>query len=86
MSESSEVAVDLATALHARPAGMLARAAARYDAEILLDHEGTTVRPTGVLAVMGLGATAGSRLVIRASGPDAAQATEALARILSESE
>ncbi|MGW3667072.1 HPr family phosphocarrier protein [Streptomyces sp. NPDC005141] len=72
--------------LHARPAGQLARAAARFTSAIQLEHSGRTVNPTGVLAVMGLGATAGSTVTVRAEGPDAKQAVKTLTDILATAE
>jgi phosphotransferase system HPr (HPr) family protein len=77
-----EIAVVLPANLHARPAGQLARAAAGFTSAIQLEHGGRTVNPTGVLAVMGLGATAGSTVTVRAEGPDAEQAVTALTDIL----
>ncbi|MGP3924378.1 HPr family phosphocarrier protein [Streptomyces sp. 8N616] len=81
-----EIAVILPANLHARPAGQLARAAAEYTSAIQLEHDGRTVNPTGVLSVMGLGATAGSTVTVRAEGPDADQAVTALAEILATAE
>jgi phosphocarrier protein HPr len=79
-----EIAVTLPADLHARPAGRLARTAARFRSALSLEHAGRTVDPSGVLAVMGLGATAGSTVIVRAEGDDAAQAVEALAAALTE--
>ncbi|ATW46763.1 HPr family phosphocarrier protein [Streptomyces peucetius] len=81
-----EIAVVLPANLHARPAGQLARAATGYASAIQLEHGGRTVNPTGVLAVMGLGATAGSTVTVRAEGPDADKAVTALAEILATAE
>ncbi|MET7475971.1 HPr family phosphocarrier protein [Streptomyces sp. NPDC005648] len=83
---SHERAVVLPAPLHARPAGRLARAAAGFTSAVRLEHGGRTVDPTGVLAVMGLGATAGSTVTVRAEGPDAEQAVAALADILATAE
>ncbi|MEU1269549.1 HPr family phosphocarrier protein [Streptomyces sp. NPDC005799] len=77
-----ETAVILPANLHARPAGQLARAAAGFTSAIQLEHGGRTVNPTSVLAVMGLGATAGTTVTVRGDGPDAEQAVTALADIL----
>jgi phosphotransferase system HPr (HPr) family protein len=85
-TSTHETAVVLPANLHARPAGRLARAAAEYTSAIQLEHGGRTVNPTGVLAVMGLGATAGSTVTIRAGGPDADHAVTALAEILANAE
>ncbi|MFD5425448.1 HPr family phosphocarrier protein [Streptomyces sp. NPDC127084] len=81
-----EAAVVLPANLHARPAGKLARAAGRFSSTIELDHNGETIAPTGVLGVMGLGATAGSTVTVRATGPDALDAVAALTGILANAE
>ncbi|MFI7400527.1 HPr family phosphocarrier protein [Streptomyces sp. NPDC049541] len=79
-------AVVLPANLHARPAGQLARAAATFTSAIRLEYGDRTVNPTGVLAVMGLGATLGTTVTVRAEGPDAEQAVTALAQILATAE
>lgn len=79
-------AVILPANLHARPAGQLARAAAAFTSAIQLEYAERTVNPTGVLAVMGLGATVGSTVTVRAEGHDAEQAVTALAQILAGAE
>jgi phosphotransferase system HPr (HPr) family protein len=83
---SSEVVVVLPADLHARPAGMLAKAAVAFASEIRIEFGGKIVNPRGVLAVMALGATAGSVLTIRAEGQDAKEATAAIADLLRTSE
>ena len=83
---SSEVVVVLPADLHARPAGKLAKATVAFVSEISIEFGGRTVNPRGVLAVMGLGATAGSTVTIRAEGQDASEATAALAELLRTSE
>jgi phosphotransferase system HPr (HPr) family protein len=81
-----EMTVVLPANLHARPAGQLARAAATFTSVIQLEYADRTVNPTGVLAVMGLGATVGSTVTVRAEGHDAEQAVTALAQILATAE
>lgn len=81
-----EVAVVLPANLHARPAGQLARAAAGFTSVIQLEYGGRTVNPTGVLAVMGLGATVGGTVTVRAEGPDAEEAVMALTHVLANAE
>jgi phosphotransferase system HPr (HPr) family protein len=72
--------------LHARPAGDLARAAAGFRSSVTLRHQDRAVDAAGILAVLGLGATAGSTVTLRAEGPDAEEAVRALAEILAEAE
>ncbi|MFD8306468.1 HPr family phosphocarrier protein [Streptomyces sp. NPDC059690] len=81
-----EMAIILPANLHARPAGQLARAATAFTSAIQLEHADRTVNPTGVLAVMSLGATAGSTVTVRAEGHDAEQAVTAMAQILADAE
>lgn len=81
-----EITIVLPANLHARPAGRLARAASGFTSAVQLEHAGRTVNPTGVLAVMSLGATAGTTVTVRAEGPDADTAVTALADILATAE
>jgi phosphotransferase system HPr (HPr) family protein len=83
-SESTwhEASVVLPAHLHARPAGQLVRAVARFSAEVRLSHRNATVDARGILAVLGLGATAGETVIVQASGLDAHAAVAALVSIL----
>lgn len=83
---TSSSAVILPANLHARPAGKLAQAAARFSSSIRIDYAGKSINPTGVLAVMSLGATAGATVTVRAEGEDAEHAVQALAQILADTE
>jgi phosphotransferase system HPr (HPr) family protein len=85
MHGSCEAAVTLTGDLHARPAGSLAVCAAGFSSAIELQAEGgNRVDAKSVLAVMGMGATSGKQVVVRATGPDAAEAVAALTAILAE--
>ena len=64
--------------LHARPAAMFVRVAARYRAEIWVDKEGEQVNGKSIMGLMMLAAGQGSKLHIRAEGPDAAEAVRDL--------
>lgn len=68
--------------LHARPAGALVQVAARFASTVEICHGGKTANARGVLGLMSLGALAGSTVVIRATGPDAAAAVTAVADVL----
>ncbi len=56
--------------LHARPAGLLAKAAKRYDSEITLTKGEKTVGCTKLMALMGLGIKCGETVTITVSGDD----------------
>jgi len=85
-STSFSSQVTLPANLHARPAGRLAQQAARFSSDIRLEYAGRSINPTGVLAVMSLGATLGSTVTIHAQGPDADIAIRTLTTILAEAE
>lgn len=81
-----EATVTLPANLHARPAGKLAQAAGRFSSTIRLRHGGKSVNPAGVLAVMSLGATAGTTVTIHAEGADAELAVRTLTEVLNQAE
>ena len=68
--------------LHARPAGALVQVAARFSSTVELSYGGRTANARSVLAVMGLGAVAGSMVFVRATGDDAAEALKAVIDVL----
>ena len=68
--------------LHARPAARIVRLASSFVAEIELAKDGVAVNAKSIMGVMMLAAECGSAIVIRADGPDAEQAVEALAALV----
>ena len=67
---------------HARPAALFVSMASSFDAEITVEKEGMEVNGKSILNVMMLAAEQGSRITIRATGADAADAVESLARLV----
>ena len=84
MPASCEQAVTLTGDLHARPAGALAVAAAKFSSAVSLTVGDSRADAKSVLGVMGLGATSGQHLTVKASGTDARESVAALIAILSE--
>jgi len=70
--------------LHARPAGLFVREAARFEAVVMVSANSKTANAKSILEVLGLGATGGTEVVIAASGDDAVEAAEHLARLVAE--
>lgn len=70
--------------IHARPATLIAQLGRRFDAQIVLvkDHERALC--TDVLHVLALGLLAGQSLTVEATGPQAEEAVEAMARLIHE--
>jgi len=83
MPENCEATITLTGDLHARPAGALSVAAARFSSAVQLAVAGGQADAKSVLAVMQLGASSGQQVTVRAVGPDARNAVEALIGILS---
>jgi phosphocarrier protein HPr len=82
MPENSEATITLTGDLHARPAGALAVAAAGFSSAVQLAVGGAEVDAKSVLSVMQLGASSGQQVTVRAVGPDAKDAVDALIEIL----
>jgi phosphocarrier protein HPr len=68
--------------LHARPAGQFVQLAGRFLAEVTVSVDGEWVSARSVLSLLSLAAGRGTRIKIRACGSDAAEAIEALGRLL----
>jgi len=68
--------------LHARPAARIVRLASRFDSDIEILKDGIAVNCKSIMGVMMLAAECGSQITIRAKGPDAEQAVEALAQLV----
>ena len=60
--------------VHARPAAMFVKVANRFECDIYVEKDGETVNGKSIMGLMMLAAGPGSRLRVRASGDDAAQA------------
>lgn len=67
--------------LHARPAGKIANEAQRFASSVMLATEGAEADAKSILDVLTLAAPLGAEVHIRAKGPDADQAVQALAQL-----
>jgi len=54
--------------MHVRPAGLFAKVASRFNAEVDVEKEGTVVSGKSIMALMTLEAVCGTRLRVTASG------------------
>lgn len=72
--------------LYARPAAIFAEAAGKLPLEVTISVEGApdseAVDASSMLSLMGLGATHGSTVLLRAEGTGADEALDALVQIL----
>ena len=68
--------------MHVRPAGLFAKTASKYDAEVEVEKDGTVVSGKSIMALMTLEAVCGSVLKISASGPQAQEALDDLTALV----
>jgi phosphocarrier protein HPr len=68
--------------LHARPAAMFVRAASRYRCEIWVAKGDEEINGKSIMGLMMLAAGQGSKLRVRAEGPDAAQALQDIEELI----
>jgi phosphocarrier protein HPr len=67
--------------LHARPAAMFVQEAGRFKSQIFVVKDGLQVNGKSVMGLMLLAAESGSKLTIKADGPDEAAAIAALEKL-----
>ena len=84
MAESTlfrEVVVNNPEGLHARPAHQLVTRAGQFEAEIAISNGHEEVDGKSILSILTLAAVHGTQLSLRATGPDAKDALEALVEL-----
>ncbi len=68
--------------VHARPAAEIVKLAAKYASDITVIRDDLEVNGKSIMGVMMLAAECGAMLRLRAEGPDAPQALDALADLI----
>lgn len=72
------------TGIHARPATQLVNKAGQFESEITLEYKGKSVNLKSIMGVMSLGVGQNAEVAIKAEGPDADEAIEALDAVMQE--
>ncbi len=70
--------------IHARPAGLLVKAAGDFASEITFEKEGRSASAKKLFALMSLGVKQGDVVTVTAEGPDEGAAIAAVQRFLEE--
>jgi phosphocarrier protein len=70
--------------LHARPAAEIVKAASKFHADITITRDDLEVNGKSIMGVMMLAAEFGSTVMLRATGPDAEQAIDALSKLIAD--
>ena len=68
--------------MHVRPAGLFAKLASRYDADVQVEKDGNVVSGKSIMALMTLEATCGTVLRVTATGPQALEVLDELAALI----
>ncbi len=68
--------------LHARPAAEIVKLSSKFQAEITIVRDDLEVNGKSIMGVMMLAAEYGSSILVRANGPDAEQAVNAIAELV----
>ncbi len=79
----NEVEIVNKLGLHARAAAKLTALATEFEAEVWMSKNDKRVNAKSIMGVMMLAAEFGSALNVRADGPDAKEAVDALATLIS---
>ena len=64
--------------MHVRPAGLFAKVASRYDADVDVEKDGNVVSGQSIMALMTLEAVCGTTLIVSATGPQAQEVLDEL--------
>ena len=71
--------------IHARPAGLLAKAAKAYaDTTITVTKDDNTVKATQLMKLLGMGIKQGNEIVVTAEGPAEDEAVAAMQKFFEE--
>ncbi len=70
--------------LHARASAKFVKLAAQFDAQVKVSREGSTVDAQSIMGLMMLGAGIGSTIDLKASGPQAEEAMDALTQLIAD--
>jgi phosphocarrier protein HPr len=70
--------------LHARPAMLLVQSISRLDCVVSIEKDGLEADAKSIMGVLTLAAEQGSNILVRAKGPDAKKAVEAIERLIDD--
>jgi len=68
--------------VHARPAAEIVKTAGRFASNVTIVRDDLEVNGKSIMGVMMLAAECGAAIILRATGPDADEAVEALAQLV----
>jgi phosphocarrier protein len=84
MEISQEFTILNTLGLHARAAAAFVKSANRFQSEIVVIKEDSSVNGKSIMGVLMLAAAKGSRIAVTAKGGDAKEAMEALGKLIED--
>jgi phosphocarrier protein HPr len=82
MTTEREVQIVNKNGLHARPAAEIVKLASKFRSEITMVRDELEVNGKSIMGVMMLAAECGATLTVRANGPDATEAVDAICALV----
>jgi phosphotransferase system HPr (HPr) family protein len=79
-----ELWVENRLGLHARPVMKITNLAQQFEAEVVVEKDGVQVSARDLLALLSLDCPQGTRLVLKATGPDASEAVLLVSRLFTQ--
>ena len=80
--QHASLAIKNRLGLHARAAVLLVQTANRFEAEVAITKDGQSVNGRSIMGIMMLAAEQGSTIDVTTSGPQAAEALEAIRELV----
>ena len=77
-----EVEITNKIGLHVRPASMLVETASKFKSDVWIEKDGQEANGKSIMSLLLLSAPMGSKVSVKAEGPDAAKAVKALVNIV----
>lgn len=68
--------------LHARAAALLVKTANHFSSEVAIEKDGIEVNGKSIMGILMLAASKGSKITLKGEGKDAAEAIQALGRLI----
>ena len=78
VKKTKELVLQNKYGLHVRPAGLFAKIASRFNADVEVEKDGNVVSGKPIMALMTLEAICGTKLIVTAVGPQADEVLEEL--------
>jgi phosphotransferase system HPr (HPr) family protein len=78
---TQELWVENRLGLHARPAMKITTLAQQFQADLVLEKDGVPVNARDLLSILTLDCPQGTRLVVKATGPEASEAVLSVCRL-----